>query len=83
MLTVDIQLPDVEELHRLVELGVERGYLVFDEVSQVLDEVELSKEQVEDFYAYLVEHGVEITEADGKTPIAIAGAGGQGARAST
>jgi RNA polymerase primary sigma factor len=73
VLTVDIQLPDVEELHRLVELGVERGYLVFDEVSQVLDEVELSKEQVEDFYAYLVEHGVEITEADGKTPIAIPG----------
>ena len=71
MLTVDIQLPDVEELHRLVDLGVERGYLVFDEVSQVLDEVELSKEQVEDFYAYLVEHGVEITEADGKTPIAL------------
>ena len=28
----------------------------------MLDEVELTKEQVEDFYAYLFEHGVELTE---------------------
>ena len=69
MLTVDITLPDVEELLKLVDLGLERGYIVYDEVSLVLDEVELAKEQIEDFYAYLIEHGVELTEADGKTPV--------------
>jgi RNA polymerase primary sigma factor len=71
VLTVDIQLPEIDELQKLVELGQERGYITYDEVSHVLDEVELSKEQVEDFYSYLVEHGIELTEADGKTPTAL------------
>ncbi len=47
MLTVDIQLPDVEELQKLVEIGLERGFVTYDEVSSVVDEVELTKEQVE------------------------------------
>ena len=57
MLTVDVALPDVEELRQLAELGVERGYLTLDEVAAVLEEVESAKEQVEDFHAYLLEHG--------------------------
>jgi RNA polymerase primary sigma factor len=65
MLTVDISLPDVEELVRLAEQGVERGVLTYEDVAAVLDEVELSKEQVEDFHAYLLEHGVELVEGDG------------------
>ena len=65
MLTVDIQLPDAEELQRLVELGFERGYVTYDEVSSVLDEVELTKEQVEDFYTYLFEHGVGLADSEG------------------
>src|SRR5437660_8328573 len=73
MLTVDISLPDVEELVRLAEQGVERGVLTFEDVAAVLDEVELSKEQVEDFHAYLLEHGVELVEADGvREPEAVA-----------
>jgi len=64
MLTVDISLPDVEELRLLAEQGQERGVLTFDEVLGVLDEVELTKEQVDDFYAFLVEHGVELVEGD-------------------
>ena len=65
MLTVDIQLPDVEELQRLVEIGLERGFVTYDEVSAVVDEVELTKEQVEDFYTYLFEHGVGLADAEG------------------
>jgi RNA polymerase primary sigma factor len=65
MLTVDIQLPDVEELQKLVEIGLERGFVTYDEVSSVVDEVELTKEQVEDFYAYLFEHGVGLADAEG------------------
>jgi RNA polymerase primary sigma factor len=66
VLTVDIQLPDYEELARLADLGQERGYLTVEEVGAVLDEIELSKEQVEDFYSYLAEHGVELVDADGR-----------------
>ena len=65
MLTVDISLPDVEELLKLVEVGQERGYVLYEEVSRVLEEVEIPKEQVEDFFSYLLEHGIELVEAEG------------------
>ncbi len=66
MLTVDIQLPDIEELRRLVDVGQERGFLLIGEVASALQEVEISKEQIEDFHAYLVEHGIELHEAEGR-----------------
>ena len=62
MLTVDISLPDVEELHKLVQDGQERGFLTYDEIVSALEEVELTKEQVEDFYTYLIDHSVELVE---------------------
>ena len=48
MLTVDISLPDVEELHKLVQDGVEKGFLTYDEIVSGLEEVELTKEQIEE-----------------------------------
>ena len=64
MLTVDISLPDVEELHKLVHDGQEKGLLTYDEIANALEEVELSKEQVDDFYTYLIDHGVELVEGE-------------------
>ena len=64
MLTVDISLPDVEELHKLVAEGREKGFLSYDEIVNGLEDVELTKEQVEDFYTYLVEHGVDLVEGE-------------------
>ena len=57
MLTVDISLPDVEELHKLVQDGQEKGFLTYDEIVAGLEDVELTKEQIEDFYTYLIDHG--------------------------
>jgi RNA polymerase primary sigma factor len=69
MLTVDITLPDVDELHKLVTEGQEKGFLTYDEIVGGLEEVDLSKEQVEDFYTYLIDHGVELVEGvEHKTP---------------
>ncbi len=69
MLTVDITLPDVEELHKLVTEGQEKGFLTYDEIVGGLEEVDLTKEQVEDFYTYLIDHGVELMEGvEHKTP---------------
>jgi RNA polymerase primary sigma factor len=69
LLTVEISLPDVEELHKLVQDGQEKGFLTYDEIVAGLEEVELSKEQVEDFYTYLVEHNIELMEGENhKTP---------------
>src|SRR5918911_685548 len=62
MLTVDISLPEIEELQKLVTEGTEKGFLTYDEIVAGLEEVELSKEQVEDFYTYLIDHGIELVE---------------------
>jgi RNA polymerase primary sigma factor len=64
VLTVDISLPDVEELHKLVADGREKGFLSYDEIASGLEDVELTKEQVEDFYTYLIEHGVDVVEGE-------------------
>ena len=64
MLTVDISLPEVEELQKLVETGKEKGFLTYDEIVIGLEEVELTKEQIEDFTTYLIDHGVELVEGE-------------------
>jgi RNA polymerase primary sigma factor len=62
MLTVDISLPDIEELHKLVADGQNKGFLTYDEIVAGLEEVDLTKEQVEDFYTYMIDHGIELVE---------------------
>ena len=64
MLTVDIALPEVEELQKLVQTGIDRGFLTYDEIVNGLEDVELTKEQVEDFYTYLIDHGIELVEGE-------------------
>jgi RNA polymerase primary sigma factor len=64
LLTVEISLPEVEELQKLVQEGLEKGVLNYDEIAAGLDDVELTKEQVEDFYTYLIDHGVELMEGE-------------------
>jgi RNA polymerase primary sigma factor len=64
LLTVEIALPEVEELQKLVQEGLEKGVLNYDEIAAGLEDVELTKEQIEDFYTYLVDHGVELLEGE-------------------
>jgi RNA polymerase primary sigma factor len=64
MLTVDISLPDVEELQKLVQEGQEKGFLTYDEIVAGLEDVELTKEQIEDFYTYLIDHSIELMEGE-------------------
>jgi RNA polymerase primary sigma factor len=58
---------DVEELRRLIAEGRERGHLTFEEISSTLEEVDVSKEQLSDLHAYLVEHGVDVISQNGLT----------------
>jgi RNA polymerase primary sigma factor len=46
VLTVDIALPEVEELSKLVQDGQEKGFLTYDEIVNGLEDVELTKEQI-------------------------------------
>ena len=60
-------LPDSDELRALIAQGGERGYLTFEEISATLEEVEVTKEQVQGLHAHLIEHGVDVIAADGLT----------------
>src|SRR5258705_3579513 len=64
VLTVDIALPDIEELQKLVATGQAKGFLTYDEIVKGIEEVDLTKEQVEDFTTYLIDHGVELVEGE-------------------
>jgi RNA polymerase primary sigma factor len=58
-------LPDSEDLQSLIAQGQERGYMTFEEISATLEEVEVTKEQVRDLHAYLIEHGVDVIAENG------------------
>src|SRR3954470_13052838 len=64
LLTVEIQLPEVEELQKLVADGAEKGFLTYDEIVKGLEDHELTKEQIEDFYTTLIEQNVELVEGE-------------------
>jgi RNA polymerase primary sigma factor len=57
---------DIEELRALATEGRERGYLTFAEIATCLEEVEVTKEQISEFHAHLVESGVDIVAQDGR-----------------
>jgi RNA polymerase primary sigma factor len=59
---------DVEELRTLVAEGRERGYLTLEEISSTLEEVDVTKEQIGDFKAHLLEVGVDIVAGNGRAP---------------
>ncbi len=74
-------LADTDELSGLIAHGSERGYLTFEEISATLEEVEVTKEQVRDLHAYLIEHGVDVIAADGVSAYKEAKGGARGEQA--
>ena len=55
---------DAGELQRLVAEGVEKGFLTFDEIAAALEDVELTRDQSDDFYAHLVDRSIELVEGE-------------------
>jgi RNA polymerase primary sigma factor len=68
---------DSEELRVLISQGRERGYLTFEQIAGTLEEVEVTKEQVQALHTYLVEHGVDVIAENGLTAYKEAKEGGQ------
>ncbi|MGE0066416.1 MAG: sigma-70 factor domain-containing protein, partial [Solirubrobacterales bacterium] len=56
---------EIEELRGLVAQGRERGYLTFEQIASTLEEVEITKEQVSQLHAHLVEHGIDVIAENG------------------
>ena len=71
---------DVEELRNLVAEGRERGYLTLEEIASTLEEVDVTKEQISDFKAHLLEAGVDIVASNGRGPALSALPNGDGAQ---
>ena len=69
----DSPFSEVEELRALVAVGRERGYLTFGEIAHCLEEVEVTKEQVQELHAYLVEDGIDVVSSDGRPAVSDAG----------
>jgi RNA polymerase primary sigma factor len=63
--SADTPAVDSEELRGLVSLGRDQGYLTFEQIAATLEEVDVSKEQVEQLHAHLIEHGVDVIAEDG------------------
>ncbi|MGH3038638.1 MAG: sigma-70 family RNA polymerase sigma factor [Gaiellaceae bacterium] len=55
---------DVEALQGLVADGVGKGFLTYDEIAAVLEDVVLKPEQIEDFYTHLLDRSVELVEGE-------------------
>ena len=56
-------------LEHLLTLGRSQGYVSYDDVLQVLPEAENNMEQLEDTFATLFEHGIEVGQARDEEPV--------------
>jgi RNA polymerase primary sigma factor len=66
LLADEAPVAELEEFRGLIAEGQERGFLTFEQIASCLEEVEVTKEQVQELHAYLDEHGIEVVEADGR-----------------
>ena len=64
-LTDEAPITDADELRALIAEGQERGFLTFEQISTRLEEVEVTKEQVQELHDYLEEQGIDVVAADG------------------
>src|SRR5713101_4425054 len=56
--------PVAERLERLVADGLENGFLTYDEIANALEDVELTREQSEALYTFLLERSIELVEGE-------------------
>jgi RNA polymerase primary sigma factor len=68
LLADDAPIAELEEFRNLISDGQERGFLTFEQIAASLEEVEVTKEQVQELHAYLDEQGIEVLEVDDRSP---------------
>jgi len=66
LLSDEAPIAELEELRQLIATGQERGFLTFAEIEACLEEVDVTKEQVQELHAFLDEAGIDVVEADGR-----------------
>ena len=67
------------------QAGTGEGFLTYDEITKALEDVDLTKEQIEDFTTYLIDHSIELVEGEQHKTLPLEpprpGRGGGGAEA--
>jgi RNA polymerase primary sigma factor len=66
LLSDEAPIHEMDELRPLIAAGQEKGTLTFEQIAACLEEVEVTKEQVQELHAHLVDQGIEVVGADGK-----------------
>jgi RNA polymerase primary sigma factor len=66
LLGEEAPIAELDELRPLITEGQERGFLTFDQIATCLEEVEITKEQVQELHSYLEDQGIDIVDADGR-----------------
>jgi RNA polymerase primary sigma factor len=66
LLADETSIVDLDELRPLIAEGQEKGVLTFEQIAGALEEVEVTKEQVQELHGYLDEQGIDVVGADGK-----------------
>jgi RNA polymerase primary sigma factor len=60
---------EIEELRPLLTEARERGSVTFEELAQCLEEVDVTKEQLRDLRAHLLEHSIDLLTLEGKPAV--------------
>src|SRR4051794_19131230 len=66
LLADEAPILELPELQTLIAHAHERGTITLEEITACLEEIEVSKEQVAELHAHLVDEGIEILDAKGK-----------------
>jgi RNA polymerase primary sigma factor len=66
LLTDEAPIVELDELRPLIAEGQERGFLTFEQIEACLEEVEVTKEQLQELHSYLDEHGIDVVGEDGR-----------------
>ena len=66
LLADEAPIYEIDELRPLIAEGQERGILTVERIAASLEEAEVTKEQITELHAYLLDQGIEIVTADGK-----------------
>jgi RNA polymerase primary sigma factor len=65
LLSDETPIADLDELRPLIAEAQERGWVRFAAIEACLEEVEVTKEQVQELHSYLDENGIAVVGADG------------------
>jgi RNA polymerase primary sigma factor len=66
LLNDEAPITESDELRPLIAEGQERGFLTFAQIESCLEEVEVTKEQMQELHTYLDDQGIDVVGSDGR-----------------